>query len=97
MRDEVERLKGEKGKPKFKSSGMDRETGSGSDARAPYGTKADAKLPGKRPSSAQLSKTKQLEIHVIVTIPPSQPLPPGSRRKGHRDFIVQDLNIQART
>ena len=96
LRDEVARLKGEKGKPKFKASGMERETGSSPAASAPDGNGPDAQPPGKRPGSAKRSKTKQLAIHEIVTIPPSQPLPPGSRRKGHRDFIVQDLKIQAR-
>ena len=95
LRDEIARLKGEKGKPKFKASGMDRKTDSGPDASTPDGTGADAKPPGKRPGSAKRSKTKQLEIHEIVKIAPSQPPPPGSRHKGYRDFIVQDLKIEA--
>jgi len=95
LRDEVAR-KGAKGKPKFKASGMERETASSPDASTPDGTGPDAQLLGKRPGSAKRSKTKQLAIHEIVTLPPSQPLPPGSRRKGHRDFIVQGLKIQAR-
>jgi len=96
LRDEIAVLKGEKGKPKFKASGMDRETKQDADTNPKDGDIPGEKPPGKRPGSAKRSKTKNLTIHETISIPPTQPLPPGSRFKGYRDFIVQDLKMQAR-
>lgn len=86
LRDEIARLKGEKGKPKFKPSGMDQEAGKKENPEA--GSKP-------RPGSAKRSKTAKLVIHEEQVIPPKAPLPPGSRFKGYRDVVVQDLKIEA--
>ena len=56
MRDEIAVLKGEKAKPKFKSSKMDEETEKGQDDEAGDDEK-------KRPGSAKRSKTTELTIH----------------------------------
>lgn len=96
LRDEIAERKGEKRTPTFKPSGMEEETtpdapppedgGSGADDEAP---------PKKRPGSKKRSKTHQLTIHQNLPVPPAQPLPAGSRFKGHRDFVVQDLKIES--
>jgi hypothetical protein len=91
LRDEIAVLKGEKGKPKFKPSGMDTQSDPVGDA--PAGEEHDG--PSKRPGSAKRRKTTQLTIHETLAVAPSQPLPAGSRFKGYRDFVVQDLRIAA--
>jgi hypothetical protein len=102
MRDEIAVLKGQKAKPKFKPSGMETETepdgdsdgrededGSSSDDDG-----ADRKR-RKRAGSTKRSKTERLAIHETIKVAPTTPIPEHSRFKGYRDFIVQDLRIQA--
>ncbi|MBK5938368.1 hypothetical protein CCR96_03635, partial [Halochromatium roseum] len=92
LRDEIARLKGEKGKPRFKPSGMEQNAGQGEDQQ---GDEDQPKSARKRPGSSKRAKTAQLTVHEDCRIPPSQPPPPGSRFKGYRDVVVQDLKIQA--
>jgi hypothetical protein len=87
LKDEVAVLKGEKKRPIFKPSKLDQEAG-----KAP-----DKKNGGQRPGSRKRNKTQQLTIHEDKVIQPSEPIPPGSRFKGYRDFVVQDLLIRAHT
>jgi hypothetical protein len=42
----------------------------------------------KRPGSAKKSKTVHLHIDSDCIIAPTEPIPPGSRFKGYRDFTV---------
>jgi hypothetical protein len=88
MRDEISVLKGEKAKPKFKSSKMDEETDKTTD-------EADEGEKQKRPGSAKSSKTAKLAIQEDCVISPGVPIPAGSRFKGYRDFVVQGLVIKA--
>jgi hypothetical protein len=89
LRDAIAVLKGEKGKPTFKPSGME-------DQRDP-----DKKAPGtdestgKRAGSSKRSKTPDVAIHEDCVIAPTETPPPGSRFKGYRNFVVQDLKIEA--
>lgn len=89
LRDEIAVLKGEKGKPAFKPSGM--EDQSDPDKKAP-GT---GESTGKRAGSSKRSKTPDVVIHEDCVIAPTETPPPGSRFKGYRDFVVQDLKIEA--
>jgi hypothetical protein len=95
LRDEVAVLKGEKPKPTFKPSGMEKETAP--DAPPPEEGEAGAagKGPAKRPGSNKRRKTHRLTIHQEIAVPPVPPLPAGSRFKGYRDFVVQDLKIES--
>lgn len=89
MRDEISVLKGEKAKPKFKSSKMDEETDKAKDDESGEDEKQ------KRPGSAKRSKTTKLAIQEDRVISPGVPIPAGSRFKGYRDFVVQGLVIKA--
>jgi len=93
MRDEIAVLKGEKAKPKFKSSKMDEETDKARDSET-AGEAVDGEKK-KRPGSAKYSKTAALIIHEDRRIPPKTPLPDGSRFKGWRNYVVQGLVIKA--
>ncbi len=88
LKDEIRILKGEKRRPTFKSSKLDQETEkSRKDA-------AEAKKDKKRPGSNKRSKNAELAIHEDQVIKPQRTIPPGSRFKGYRDFVVQELVIR---
>ncbi|WP_454754664.1 IS66 family transposase [Cupriavidus necator] len=85
--DEVAVLKGEKKRPTFKPSRMHEQAGKASDSDPQQGK------PARRRGSPSRSKTGQLKIDREQVIQPSEPISPGSRFKGYRDFVVQDLVI----
>jgi hypothetical protein len=89
LRDEIAVLKGEKGKPTFKPSGMEDQSDPDKEAQ---GT---GESTGKRAGSSKRSKTPDVPIHEDCVIRPTEKPPPGSRFKGYRDFAVQDLKIEA--
>jgi hypothetical protein len=85
LTDEIAVLKGEKKRPRFKPSQLDKKAG------REEGTLGE----GKRPGSEKRSKTASLVIHEEEVIAPAEPVPEGSRFKGYRDVVVQDLVIRA--
>ena len=102
LRDEIAVLKGQKARPKFKPSGMDSQTESEAGGDADGCDDADEALEHggerarrKRAGSAKRKKTAQLTIHETLTVAPALSVPAGSRFKGYRDFVVQDLRIEA--
>jgi cell division septum initiation protein DivIVA len=99
LRDEIAVLKGQRAKPKFKPSGMDRETERGGEAdgwdeRDSGSDEGGKRQSRKRPGSSKRSKTQHLTIHETRKVAPTVAVPKGSRFKGYRDFVVQDLRIQ---
>jgi len=86
LKDEINILKGEKKRPVFKGSKLDKNT------KSNHSPKPSSK---KRPGSGKRKKTQKLVIHEDKVIKPDAPLPPGSRFKGYRDFVVQDLNVES--
>jgi len=89
LKDEINILKGEKKRPQFKPSNLDKST----DKQTGDAGKGETK---KRAGSEKKSKTSQLKIHNEVCLAPSTEVPSGSRFKGYRDFVVQDLIIHSR-
>lgn len=87
LKDEVAILKGEKKRPVFKPSRMHEEAG-----KAPAQEPQAGQGKSKRAGSAKRSKTRQLQAAELI-IAPTEPIPPGSRSKGYRDFTVQDIVI----
>ena len=83
LRDEVARLKNQKGKPKIPPSRLEKDPKD----------KRKNKKGGKRPGSKKRSKTKDLPIHETISIPPKE-IPSGSTCVGHDDWIVQGLKIE---
>jgi len=81
QRDEIARLKGGPGRPNIKPSGMDK----GTDPQPPP-TAGGAPRP-------KGSKTSKLSIHEERAVTVAAP-PHGSRFKGYRNFVVQDLMIR---
>jgi hypothetical protein len=86
LTDEMAILKGEKKRPVFKPSRMNEEAGKADSATA-------TTAPAKRPGSDKKSKTENLRIDRECVIAPAEPIPAGSRFKGYRDFVVQDILI----
>ena len=91
LKDEVAVLKGEKKRPKFKPSRMHEEAGK---ANAP--DRQQQTKPARRRGKPGRSKTAQLKIDCEQIIQPVKRIPRGSRFKGYRDFVVQDLVIGSR-
>ena len=80
QREEITRLKGLKGRPNIKPSGMDKGT-------APAKPAKDEKRPGR----GKVTPRVGVEETVI-----NAEIPPGSRFKGYQSFLVQDLVISVR-
>lgn len=87
LTDEVSILKGEKKRPVFKPSRMNEDAG-----KADSSTTQSA-ASTKRPGSDKKKKTETLRIDHECVIAPTEPIPAGSRFKGYRDFVVQDILI----
>ena len=87
LKNEIRILKGEKKRPTFKSSQLDKET------ENPIENDGERKNTKKRSGSSKRSKNAALTIHEDKVIQPEKPIPPGSRCKGYRDFVVQELVI----
>jgi hypothetical protein len=80
QREEIARLKGLKGRPNIKPSGMDKGT-------APAKPTQNEKRPGRGKVTPRVS----VEEKIVTTA-----VPPGSRFKGYEPFLVQDLVISVR-
>jgi hypothetical protein len=89
LKDEVRVLKGQKKRPQFKPSKMDEQT----DPDQSEGKTAEED--GRRPGSDKRSKNAELVVHDEKIIKPQGRIPKGSRFKGYRDVIIQDLVIRA--
>ena len=83
LKDEIARLKGHNPKPTIKPSQLEP-------------TKKEKPEGGsqKRPGSEKRQKSAELVIHQEIKVPPAE-IPDGSRFKGYKDFIVQDLRISS--
>ncbi|MGC2460748.1 MAG: transposase [Steroidobacteraceae bacterium] len=89
LKDEVRVLKGQKKRPHFKPSKMDEET----DKRQSDADRSEEDA--RRAGSDKRGKTAELLIHDEQIIQPSRRIPKGSRFKGYRDVVIQDLLIRA--
>jgi hypothetical protein len=89
LKDEIRILKGGKKRPRFKPSKMDERTEE--NRRGEGGAQEDQ----RRAGSDKRSKTAELVIHAEQIIEPKRRIPKGSRFKGYRDIVIQDLVIRA--
>jgi len=81
LKDEIARLKGHNPKPTIKPSKLE-----------PAKQEKPKGAGHKRPGSDKRHKSVDLVIHDEIKVPPAQ-IPEGSRFKGYKEFIVQDLRI----
>ena len=84
LREEVARLKGLKGRPQIKPSGMEKATRPGAT------TKGQRKIGRRGCKRAKLTITETKLVK-------AENIPAGARFKGYEEFVVQDLIVQART
>src|SRR5262245_36134614 len=82
LREELARLKGLKGWPKIKPSGMEKATQTRAKRKRKCGRR------GPKRSKITIDETKVVKPENIEA---------GARFKGYEDFIVQDIIVQART
>ena len=84
VKDELARLKHLPPRPPIKPSGMDKAT----DAKGPEAVGGK----GGRSTQRRGSQLDQLTIGATVVV--GAKAPPGSRRKGYEDIVVQDLSLK---
>jgi len=89
LEEEIRILKGQKKRPHFKPSKMDEQTDQDQSEGAP------AEEDPRRAGSDKRSKKAEWVIHDEKIIRPQRRIPKGSRFKGYRDVIIQDLVIEA--
>lgn len=85
QREEIARLKGLKGPPTIKPSGMDKKAGSRSKARA--GRAANKARRGAKKDRVSIDERRVIEADA----------PAGARFKGYEDYLVQDLHCRSHT
>ena len=90
LEDEIRRLKGGSKRPRLKPSQLDQEPPAG-DGDSDSEAGSDANRRGRGKSKRQ--KTQKLKIHHLQRVAP-EGLPAGSRYKGCRPYVVQDLKIE---
>ena len=96
LKDEIARLKGEKGKPKIKPSRLEPEKKSQDQQEEKEGeTPEEKQATKKRPGSEKRQKTANLIIHETKVIQPTEPMPADAEFKGYQDYTVQELIIRA--
>ena len=96
LKDEIARLKGEKGKPKIKPSRLEPEKNAQDQQEETEEDAAqDKQAKKKRPGSEKRQKTANLIIHETKVIQPKEEVPRGSEFKGYQDYTVQELIIGA--
>jgi hypothetical protein len=78
LKDEINRLKGQKSRPKFPPATLDKGSKS-------HGTKQKTPI-------VPITGAKKIKHEEIVITPPN--IPEGSRFKGYSDFHVEELNIE---
>ena len=81
LREEIARLKGLKGRPKLKPSGMDKKAAE----------RRKAKQARKQARRGRGAKRLAIDEERVVSAEP----PAGARFKGYEDYIVQDLVVRA--
>jgi hypothetical protein len=81
LREEVARLKGHKGRPPIKPSGMAQSGGGAGPAGG-----------GKRGRGGRPRSNRVIDTDIVLPAA----VPPGSRFKGYEDFVVQDLVLRSR-
>ncbi len=82
LRDEIARLKGLKGKPDIKPSGMEKK------AKPRSGEKGGEKKPRRRGS-----KNDKVAVDETEILKPDN-VPAGSKFKGYEDYLVQDIILR---
>src|SRR5215468_5221771 len=82
LREELARLKGLKGRPQLKPSGMEKST--------------QGRAKGKRKRAQRGPKRSKVTIDETKVIK-AENVEAGARFKGYEDFIVQDIIVQPRT
>ncbi len=95
LSDENARLKGEKSRPKIKSSRLEpKEKAAEEEGDSQEEDDESLIEKKKRPGSQKRKKTANLAIHETKFRQPEAEIPPGSEFKGYQDFTVQDLIIR---
>ncbi|NER98997.1 MAG: transposase [Symploca sp. SIO1B1] len=95
LKNEIDRIKGHKGKPKIKPSRLEPKK----KALQQHEDKQDSgsellRQKKKRPGSSKRHKTACLPIHETRIIQPTTEIPTGSEFKGYQDYTVQELIIK---
>jgi hypothetical protein len=87
LHDEINRLKGEQGKPEIKPNKR-----RSSSATRDYSSERERRKPKKRKKASKVAKIK-IDREEVVRVDPAQ-LPPDAEFKGYEDVVVQDIKLE---